>query len=148
MSDIIPSNKKKTGLLDIDFDDFSTSLSDFFNERWPLHRKMEEDTFKLDVQETDTQYVIDAELPGVQKEEVKVELDKGRLTIEVEREEKVDKEEKNYIHQERRYSSMSRSIYLKDTKSDGVKAKLENGVLNLVIQKEEKPQTSVKVDIE
>ena len=57
-------------------------------------------------------------------------------------------ENKNYVHKERRFSSMSRSLYLDDAKSTGIKAKLENGVLSIIVPKENKPNKSVKIDIE
>ena len=43
---------------------------------------------------------------------------------------------------------MSRSLYLDDAKSDGIKAKLENGVLSINVPKESKPNKSVKIDID
>ena len=43
---------------------------------------------------------------------------------------------------------MSRSLYLDDAKSTGIKAKLENGVLSIIVPKENKPNKSVKIDIE
>ena len=70
------------------------------------------------------------------------------MTISVQREENINEENKNYVHKERRFSSMSRSLYLDDAKSDGIKAKLENGVLNIKVPKESKPDSSVKIDIE
>ncbi|HCP14463.1 MAG TPA: heat-shock protein Hsp20 [Peptococcaceae bacterium] len=148
MTGLVPFNKKESGLLDLDFDLFDYDLDKFFKGRWPMRQRLMKDTFKLDVQDKDKEYLIQADLPGIKKEEVKVDLDAGRLTISVEREERIDEEKKNYVHKERRYSSMSRSIYLADAKSDGIKAKLEEGVLNISIPKEEKPETGVKIDIE
>ena len=52
------------------------------------------------------------------------------------------------VLRERRYSSMSRSVYLADAKQDGVKANLENGVLTVTVPKESKPNNSLKIDIE
>jgi HSP20 family protein len=49
----------------------------------------------------------------------------------------VKEENRNYIHRERRVSSMVRSIYLPDAKSEGVKARLDNGVLNITVVKRE-----------
>ncbi len=148
MTGLVPFNKKESGLLDLDFDLFDSELDKFFKGRWPMRQRLMKDTFKLDVQDKEKEYLIQADLPGIKKEEMKVELDAGRLTISVEREEKIDEEKKNYVHKERRYASMSRSIYLADAKSDGIKAKLEDGVLNISIPKEEKPETGVKINIE
>ena len=56
--------------------------------------------------------------------------------------------QKNFIHRERRYSSMSRSIYLEDSKADGITAKLENGLLKIIVPKEQKTTNSIEIDVE
>jgi HSP20 family protein len=55
---------------------------------------------------------------------------------------------KNYIHRERRFSSMSRSIMLTDADNKGVKAKLEEGVLHISVPKKAKPDNTIVIDIE
>ena len=147
MPKLVPHNRKNRSLVDRDFyglDGFYNMLDDFYN--WP--RSLTRDTFKIDVQENDNEYVIEAELPGVNKDEVNIEMNEGRLSISIQREEIKDEENKNYVHKERRYSSMSRSIYLDEAKSEGIKASLENGVLNIIVPKETKPNNSIKIDID
>lgn len=102
----------------------------------------------MDVQENEKEYCIDAELPGINKDEVDIEFNDGKLLISVNREENTDEKDKNYIHKERRYSSMQRSIYLADAESTGIKAKLDNGVLNITIPKQQNSANSFKIDIE
>ncbi|HBC30210.1 MAG TPA: heat-shock protein Hsp20 [Clostridiales bacterium] len=151
MAGLVPYNRRNRGLVDRgfgDFRDFYTMVDDFFNDSWPSRRSFARDTFKIDVQENDSEYLIEAELPGVDREEVNIDMNEGRMTISVQREENINEENKNYVHKERRFSSMSRSLYLDDAKSDGIKAKLENGVLNIKVPKESKPDSSVKIDIE
>ena len=151
MAGLVPYNRRNRGLVDRgfgDFRDFYTMVDDFFNDSWPSRRSFARDTFKIDVQENDSDYLIEAELPGVDREEVNIDMNEGRMTISVQREENINEENKNYVHKERRFSSMSRSLYLDDAKSDGIKAKLENGVLNIKVPKESKPDSSVKIDIE
>jgi HSP20 family protein len=126
----------------------SNMLDDFFSDNWPSFRNFSRDTFKVDVQENENQYLIEAEVPGVNKDEVNIEMNDGRLNISIKREENINEENKNYIHKERRYSSMSRSIYLEEAKSEGIKASLENGVLSIIIPKDTKPDSLVKIDIE
>jgi HSP20 family protein len=70
------------------------------------------------------------------------------LCISVNHSEEVNKNEKNYIHRERRSSSMSRSIRLANAKLDEAKAKLEDGVLTVTIPKDEKATNLRKIDIE
>jgi HSP20 family protein len=150
MSGLVPFNRKNRSLISRDFDDFGdfySMVDDFFNS-WPYKRSMMKDSFKVDVQELDNKYLVEAELPGVDKNEVNIEMNEERLTISVKREESINEEKKNYIHKERRFSSMSRSIYLEDAKSEGIKANLENGVLKITVPKESRPGKSVKIDIE
>jgi HSP20 family protein len=136
MSGLVPFNR--WGLSRSGFEDFYNLIDDFFSNTWMPMRSMMRDTFRLDIQENEREYCIEAELPGVKKEEITLELkDDGRLTISVEREESLEEEKKNYVHRERRYSSMQRSIYLRDAKTEGVKAQLKDGILRIIVPKEE-----------
>lgn len=148
MSNLIPFNKKHPDLISTGFYDFQNMLDDFFAESWPMRRNLAGDTFKIDVQETETEYVVDAELPGVQKDQIDVSLDEGRLTITANKEENIEEKDKNYIHRERRYSSMSRSVFLADPVADNIKAKLADGLLTVTVPKREKPNRSVKIEVE
>ncbi|HRT81632.1 MAG TPA: Hsp20/alpha crystallin family protein, partial [Oscillospiraceae bacterium] len=144
----VPFNRRRNELVNTGFNDFYDVLDDFFSDGFGLRRSLANDTFKVDVKEDDKGYYIEAELPGVKKEELKISLDEGRLSIGVEREEKVDDENKNYVHRERRYCSMRRSIYLPDADAANVSAKLENGELKVNVPKVEKVVTSVNVEVE
>ena len=148
MTGLVPFNRKRNGLLDTGFDDFNNMLDDFFTEGWPFKRSLVADTFKIDVQEKDKEYVIEAELPGVKKDEINVEVENGSLKISIQREEKTEEKDKNYIHRERRCTSMQRSIHLAEAASEGIKAKLDNGVLNVTVPKKEKVNTANKVQVE
>jgi len=146
MSGLIPFNR--WGLSRSGFEDLYNMLDDFFSNTWVPMRSMVRDTFKLDIQETEREYCIEAELPGVKKEEINLELkDDGRLTIAVEREENLQEENKNYVHRERRYSSMQRSIYLRDAKTEGVKAQLNDGILRIIVPKQEIQGNSRRIEI-
>jgi len=147
MAGLVPF-KRNAGLVNTRFPDFYGMLDDFFGDSWPPGKTLSQDTFKIDVQDNENEYVIEAELPGAKKEEVNVEMNDGRLTIFVRREEMVNEEQKNYIHKERRYCSMSRGIYLVDAQSEGIKAKLDNGVLSITVPKQDKTQSKSKVEIE
>lgn len=125
---------------------FSNMLDDFFSDAW-LPRTLGFDTFKIDVKEDEKAYFIDAELPGVKKEEINLALDDGKLSISVEREEKVDEEKENYVHRERRYGSYARSVYLADANPEGIDAKLEDGLLKVVVQKQDKGSGNKKIEI-
>jgi HSP20 family protein len=93
----------------------------------------------VDVSETDGEFQIKAEIPDVKKEDVKVTLEDGVLTIQGQR--KQEKEEKGtkYHRVERTYGSFVRSFTLPDlVDEEKVKAEFKDGVLNLKLPKSEK----------
>lgn len=158
MAGLIPFNKKKRT------DSKSNSIrpfnmiDDFFDETFSnfptLNKNLLTGSFKVDVSETDNEYVVEAELPDIKKQEISLSLDDNRLSIAVERREETEtvNEEKSYIHKERHYNSMRRSIYLENADSDSnkVDAKLENGLLKVTIPKDkdiEQPDNSQKIEI-
>jgi HSP20 family protein len=149
MAGLVPFNKKNKEIsTNTGFEDFYNVLDDFFSNDWPFRRTLTHDTFKVDVEDNGNEYLIEAEVPGIDKKDINVELNDGKLMISITRDENSESKKKNFIHRERRYSSMSRSIYLEDAKPDGIKAKLENGLLKVVVPKEEKPNNSITIDVE
>ena len=149
MNNLEPSKKDQNQGLSTRRNSFFDLMDNFFSDSSLINKGLGGD-FKLDVQETDKEYVVEAEMPGVKKGELDVELKDNNLTIAVDKEEKYEEEdkEKNYIHRERKTSSMRRSIYLPDAKSEEVKAKLEDGVLKITIQKDSEAKDKYKIDIE
>ena len=148
MAGLIPFNRKYSAVLPTGFEDFYNVLDDFFSEGSSGRRNLARDTFKIDVEETPEDFKIQAELPGVKKEEIDLALNDGKLSISVKKEENVEEEKKNYIHRERRLSSMVRSVYLGDAKAEGIKAKLEDGILTITVEKERKVDKAVSIAIE
>jgi len=110
------------------FDDFfgDSLFPAFFTAASPI---------KADIRETEKEYVIDAEIPGVKKEDIKLELRDDTLTIAVEHNEQVDEERQNYIRKERGYGSYSRSFYVENVKHEDVAAKYNDGILTVTIPK-------------
>lgn len=150
MAGLVPFNQRRSNLAlrPRGFDDFTNMLDDFFSDSWLSGRSLMRDTFKLDVEELEDHYKIDAELPGVKKEEVSLDMNEGKLTIAIRREEKTEEEKKNYVHQERRFCAMQRTIYLGNASEEDIKAKLEDGVLSITVPKAKKVETSRRIEIE
>ena len=93
----------------------------------------------VDVSETDGEYQIKAEIPDVKKEDVKVTLEDGVLTIQGERKHEKEEKGKKYHRVERSYGSFARSFTLPDlVDEEKVKAEFKDGVLNLQLPKSEK----------
>lgn len=145
---LIPFNKNQPSFFNTGFDEFYNMLDDFFADSRPLRRSLSGDTFKLDVRDNEKDFNVIADLPGVKKDEISIALNEGRLSITVSKNEEKEDKKENYLHRERRCSSMTRNIYLGDTDSSGIKAKLEDGVLSIIVPKKEKIDTTVNVAIE
>lgn len=92
-------------------------------------------TFRTDVTDTGDAFVLDAELPGFKKEDIKIDVENDCLTISAER--KLDEEEKqkNFIKRERFYGSFSRSFDVSGVNVDGIEAAYNDGVLRLTMPK-------------
>ncbi len=148
MAGLIPFNRRRADLMSPGFDDFQNMLDDFFAVGWPFSRSLAGDTFKIDVQDNEKDYVVEAEIPGVNRDEIGISLDDGRLKISVSRQESSEEKDRNYVHRERRCSMMERSVYLSEAAPEGVKAKLDNGVLTVTVPKRKKQDNSLKINIE
>ncbi|MDD5968900.1 MAG: Hsp20/alpha crystallin family protein [Anaerostipes sp.] len=103
------------------------------------------DLMKTDVRETEDAYQLEMDLPGYKKDEVKVALEKGYLTIHaVKEEKKEEKDEKTgkYIRQERFTGACQRSFYVGENLTEAdIKGEFKDGILTLTIpKKEEKPK--------
>ena len=93
----------------------------------------------VDISETDAEYLIKAELPEVKKEDVKVTVEEGVLTLQGERRQEKEEKGKKYHRVERSYGSFVRSFTLPESVDEaGVKAEYKDGVLSLHLPKIEK----------
>ena len=108
-----------------DFDDFDKEFNRMMR---PLYGKHAQNMMKTDVRETDNSYELDIDLPGFKKDEIKVELDNGYLSISAAKGLDKDEEKKDgkYIRRERYAGAMNRTFYVGDnlTQQD-IQAKFE-----------------------
>jgi HSP20 family protein len=121
------------------------SMDDFFA---PLAKVTGDYGFKMDVEDAGDAYVVSAELPGVTKDQVDVELNEGRLSISVDKKESDEKKGKTYLQKETSEWQASRGVYLKDAAREGLSAKLEGGVLTVNVPKQQRQSNVTKVTIE
>ncbi len=90
----------------------------------------------LDVEETDKQILVRAEIPGVKADELDLAIQNGSLVISGEKKEKQEHEEKGYLYRERRYGSFRREVSLPSAVDDqNVKAEYKDGVLHVTLEK-------------
>ncbi|MBP3885372.1 MAG: Hsp20 family protein [Olsenella sp.] len=121
------------------------TFDDFFS---PLATLSSDAAFKMDVEDAGDKYVISAELAGVNRDEIDVELNEGRLSISVNKKETEEKKGKNYLHKETTEWSATRGIYLKDASTSGLTARLEGGVLTVNVPKQEEKENVTKITID
>ncbi len=102
----------------------------------------------LDIIENDNNFEINAELPGVKKEDVKILFNKNQLTIEAKHEDFTSEKNEKIHRQERYCGHYNRNIFLPETiQSEEIKAKLDHGVLTIVIPKmETKKNIQINID--
>ena len=90
----------------------------------------------VNIVENDNNYEIEVAAPGMKKDDFKVEVENGILTISAEKKEEKKESKKNYTRQEYYYSSFTRSFTLPDNaKEDGLAARYEDGMLKLTVSK-------------
>ena len=130
-----------------DFVDFYNMMDDFFNGITPGTKGMKADTFKLDVKDQGASFLVEAEMPGIKKDEIQIEYQDDHLIISVSQSEEINEEKPNYIHRERRSSAMQRSIYMRDINAEKVEAELVEGVLKIVLPKNQPPEKKQPIKI-
>ena len=113
------------------FDLFEDVFGDsFFKEH-------ESQFMKTDIREKDNKYLIDIDLPGYEKENIKIDVEDGYLTIQATTDTESEEEEKGkFVRKERYTGSCSRSFYIgEDIRSEDIKASFKKGILTLEIPK-------------
>lgn len=125
------------------------NFSDFFEDEFFKTRLGNGETLpKVNVVDNDGNYEVEFSSPGFDKEDIKVEVDNGRLTVSAESKEEVREEEKNYTRKEFSSKSFTRSFVLpEDADADNIDANYKDGILHLTINKS-KDYTPPKKQIE
>lgn len=94
---------------------------------------------KTDIKEKKDKYVIEMDLPGYEKDNIKIEIEDGYLNVHASVEDKADEDDEgDFVRKERYYGECSRSFYVGDeVKEEDIKASFKNGTLKITIPKKE-----------
>ena len=130
------------------FDDFFGDFPFYYDDRAmkdaekKLYGHKANHVMKTDIKEKKDKYVIDMDLPGYEKEDIKIEIQDGYLTVHAKANKaETDKEEGKYVRKERYYGECSRSFYVgEDVTEEDIKAKFKNGTLTLEVNKKDEPK--------
>ena len=140
---------------DSDFNRLFNAFNDsFFPEvmkKFDNYPKM----FKVDVKELDTAYELTAELAGVKKDNIQLDYKDNYLTIKTVVDQKLDdqnnsddNQQNKYIRRERYLGEMQRSFYIDNIDEQNIKASYTDGILKVILPKQQNTDSSTKIAIE
>ena len=121
------------------FDIFDDVFADpFFGEK-------ENKIMRTDLKEKDGKYLLEIDVPGYDKEDIKIELHEGYLTISAEKNEEKEDKHAKYLKRERFSGMCSRSYYVGDNvREEDIKANFKNGILTVEFPKEPEKKVEEK----
>lgn len=146
MFDLVPFRKNnKVGSRNGDaFDDL---WSNFFGDDFFAPVLVNNSSFKVDLKEDDASYTVDADLPGIKKEDISLDYENNYLTISAKRDETVEDKKDNYVRRERHTGEFKRSFYVDNVNEDNITASFTDGVLKINLPKKEIGIEKKKIDI-
>jgi HSP20 family protein len=115
------------------YDTFDSFFDDFF--RTGLNR-VQSASFPLDVEKQENQYLVTAEVPGMTRDNIDLDVEDGVLTISIHQEEEKsneDDQDKKYVYRERQVQNAVRKVSLENVDEDHISAKLEDGLLKITL---------------
>jgi HSP20 family protein len=146
MANLIPYRYRRNALMRPD----SLLSDDFFRGFFaPFAQDSFAGGFKVDVRDMDDKYLLEADLPGLKRDQVKIDVDDGILTIRAEMDESKNEEKDNYVMCERRYGRLQRSFNVSGINESGITAEFNDGVLKLNLPKAtEQPKSGRSIEIQ
>jgi HSP20 family protein len=149
MFSLIPFSRKGSGVSrKDDFFGLDRFFSDFFRDPFFSRVASIATPIRADVKENDNEYILEAEMPGVRKEDISIEISDDVLTLGVDTNKEVNEESEGYIYRERSTGSFKRSFHIQNIKNDAVKASYKDGILTIVLPKDEKAKGAKRIEIE
>lgn len=113
-------------IFEFDVENFLDNFFDFFGQQ-PI---------RIDMRETESEYIVEADMPGFDKNSIEIRYENNMLTISGQHDEITEEKRENYIHRERRRGSFSRTIPVpENVDAEKIKANYNNGVLKVILPK-------------
>ncbi len=129
-------------------DEISSILSRNFDSLFPEYVYSDEMTklaIPVEIEEKEKEYTLKAELPGIKKEDLDIDIDKNHITINAKKEEETKENTKSYRKSEFHYGEFSRSIYFpEDIDVEKTEAEMEHGILKITAPKIESERINNK----
>jgi len=131
-----------------DFFGIDRFFEDFFKDPFFTRWSALTSPIRTDVRETDKEYIIEAEMPGVRKEDIIIEIKDNMLTLGVDVKNATDREDDGYICRERHMGSYRRSFHIDNIDHENVKANYKDGLLTIILPKEKREERGKRIKID
>ncbi|UOQ78991.1 Hsp20/alpha crystallin family protein [Hymenobacter sp. 5516J-16] len=140
--------KYQDSFSDMNSSSFSTMLDRFFSDSLASRGRVNSFSPHVDAYETEKSYEIEAALPGLKREDIKVDFHQGRLTISGERHFRNEQNQRRYHVVESSFGSFHRAFQLPDTvDASRIQAAFEDGVLRVSVPKDEKKTMRHQIEV-
>lgn len=149
MFGLVPYSRKNDGVSrKDDFFGLDRFFDDFFRDPFFARVSSLASPIRADVRETDKEYIVEAELPGVKKDDIVIDLHDDVLTLGVDVKEEKNEDKNGYIYRERSSGSYRRSFHMDNIKNEDVKASYKDGILTVTLPKNDQGRTKRRIEIE
>ncbi|MCD2346865.1 heat shock protein Hsp18 [Clostridium guangxiense] len=125
-------------------DYFNNIFENFFPDDMFAPVVFKNNNFNVDVKEDENQYTVEADLPGIKKEDITLEYQNNYLTISAKRNNVTEDKTSNYVKKERSYGEFKRTFYIDNVDENSVDASFKDGVLKVSMQKRDKTMNNKK----
>lgn len=136
MFEMIPFRKHNS--LSKGSDYFDQVFNNFFNDDFFAPMNFTENAFRVDLKETDSSYAIEADLPGIKKEDINIDYSNNYLTISAKKDDFIEDKNEKYVRRERHVGEFRRSFYVDNIDENNIDASFNEGVLKVTLPKQNK----------
>lgn len=136
--------RKYNGNIQRNEDYFNKFFQNFFSDDTFEPVIFKNNNFNVDVKEDENQYTVEADLPGIKKEDITLEYQNNYLTISAKRNNATEDKTSNYVKKERSHGEFKRTFYIDNVDENSVNASFKDGVLNISIPKKDKTVNNKK----
>jgi HSP20 family protein len=149
MFGLVPYSRKNDGVSRRDdFFGIDRFFDDFFRDPFFARVSSLASPIRADVKENEKEYIVEAEIPGVRKEDIVIDLHDDVLTLGVDVKDEKNEDKNGYIYRERSSGSYRRSFHMENVKNEDVKASYKDGILTVTLPKDEHGKAKRRIEIE
>lgn len=132
MPDMVPFGRN---YLDGREDFFPSLFRNLFDNELISAMERMQGNFKVDLKEAEDSYLVEADLPGVNKENIDIDYYDNYLIINAKRDESIEDKRENYVRRERHYGEFRRRLYMDNVDEENIEASFKDGVLKIILPK-------------